>query len=63
MAFMAQTRLRSELAPPTLCFCTEVTLSFPSILIVLSVFLMESSEALAEWPEEDFAVPRPITGP
>ena len=35
MAFMTQTRLSSELAPPTLCSYTEMTSSFPSIIIVL----------------------------
>lgn len=38
--------LSSELAPPTSCSCKEMTSSFPSIIILLPVLLMENSEAL-----------------
>lgn len=54
MAFMTQTRLSSELVPPTLCSYTEMTSSFPSIIIALPVLLMDNREALAEWPENTF---------
>lgn len=57
-----QTRLSSELVPPTPLSYTETTSSFLSALIALPVFLMENSQALAEWPEEAFVVPSPITG-
>lgn len=53
--------LSSELVPPTSCSYKEMTSSFPSIVILLPVFLMGNSEALAQWPEEGFVVSGPIT--